>query len=267
MGRLLFAAGVVVITTGAVAAVLFWLDLVSLASKDRATSQLDALKIGLSVGVGSGGVFALYLAARRQRTTELDLTHRASVQAAVDTDATERRITELYTKAADQLGSDKAVVQLAGLYAMERLAQGNSTHRQIVVDVLCGYLHMPFTMEDARSGTKARATMCRNSRSGASPNASCTGTSGRPRARPKSQTRVTGVNSTSTWLAPLWSGLRSATQRWGSPTSDAPGSSERRSSRAPDLAVQFSITASSTVRRGLSRPRSGRRPGLPTRGL
>jgi len=37
-------------------------------------------------------------------------------------DAAERRITELYTKAADQLGSDEAPVPLAGLDAKERLA-------------------------------------------------------------------------------------------------------------------------------------------------
>jgi len=37
-------------------------------------------------------------------------------------DATERRITELYTKAADQLGSEKAPVRLAGLQALQRLA-------------------------------------------------------------------------------------------------------------------------------------------------
>jgi hypothetical protein len=61
-------------------------------------------------------------------------------------DAAERRITELYTKAADQLGSAKAPVRLAGLYALERLAQGNPTHRQTIVDVICAYLWMPFTL-------------------------------------------------------------------------------------------------------------------------
>jgi hypothetical protein len=50
--------------------------------------------------VGTGGLVALELAARRQRSTELTLVH-------TEHDATERRITELYTKAADQLGSDQ----------------------------------------------------------------------------------------------------------------------------------------------------------------
>jgi hypothetical protein len=40
------------------------------------TARLDALKIGLSIGVGSGGVIALYLAWRRQHSTEADLDNR-----------------------------------------------------------------------------------------------------------------------------------------------------------------------------------------------
>lgn len=39
-----------------------------------------------------------------------------------DRDATERRITELYTKAAELLGSGQVSVRMAGLYALERLA-------------------------------------------------------------------------------------------------------------------------------------------------
>src|SRR5262249_51354137 len=52
-------------------------------------------------------------------------------------------VTELYTKAVDQLGHEKAAVRLGGLYALERLAQGNPDHRQTIVNVLCAYLRMP----------------------------------------------------------------------------------------------------------------------------
>jgi hypothetical protein len=61
-----------------------------------------------------------------------------------DFDATERRVTELYTKAVDQLGSDKAPVRFGGLYALERLAQEHPAHRQTIVNVICAYLRMPF---------------------------------------------------------------------------------------------------------------------------
>jgi hypothetical protein len=42
--------------------------------------------------------------------------------------------------AVDQFGSDKAVVRHGGLYALERVAQNNSTQRQTVVDAICAYL-------------------------------------------------------------------------------------------------------------------------------
>lgn len=67
-------------------------------------------------------------------------------KAVVDTahDATERRITELYVKAVEQLGSDKAAVRHSGLYALERVAQDNPEHRQTVDNVLCAYLRVPY---------------------------------------------------------------------------------------------------------------------------
>jgi hypothetical protein len=60
-------------------------------------------------------------------------------------DATERHITELYTTAVEQLGSDQASIRSSGLYALERLAQDNPAHRQATVNVMCAYLRMPFS--------------------------------------------------------------------------------------------------------------------------
>ncbi len=115
--------------------------LLSIAAADpnaNASVQIDAIRTGLSAAVATGGAFALLLAFRRQRSTEVSAVHTI-------TDATERRVTELYTKAADQLGSDKAPVRLAGLYALERLAQDNPSQRQTIVNVICTYLQMPYT--------------------------------------------------------------------------------------------------------------------------
>lgn len=97
----------------------------------RPEVKVDLIKTALSVGAGTGGVVALVLAGRRGWSTEHD--------------ATERRITELYTKAVEQLGSDKAPVRLGGLYALERLAQANPGNRQTIVEVICAYLRMPYT--------------------------------------------------------------------------------------------------------------------------
>jgi uncharacterized protein YjbI with pentapeptide repeats len=54
------------------------------------------------------------------------------------------QVTDQYTKAVGQLGSDNAPVRLGALYALERFAQDNPEHRQTTVNVICAYLRMPF---------------------------------------------------------------------------------------------------------------------------
>ncbi|WP_143049969.1 pentapeptide repeat-containing protein [Asanoa ishikariensis] len=137
----------------------------------RATLRVDAIRTGLTVVAGTGGGLALLLAARRQWLSERaqrhqefvttrDHSHRERIQAhteqvatttqqhqeeqtrIADYDATQRRVTDLFTKAVDLLGSDKAAVRLGGLYALERLAQDNAGQRQTVVAVVCAYLRM-----------------------------------------------------------------------------------------------------------------------------
>ena len=118
---------------------------------DRANARLDAVRTGLAAGAGAGAAVGLMLAFRRQHHQEIatDLT---------DRDATERRITELYTKAVEQLGNDKAPVRLGGLYALERLAQDNPAHRQTIVNVICAYLRMPFSPTAPASKPEPEAT-------------------------------------------------------------------------------------------------------------
>jgi uncharacterized protein YjbI with pentapeptide repeats len=152
-GRLQISRPRVVLSWWVVAGALFvvvvvswvatgWLLHEAAFAKDVAATRVDAIKTGLSIGAGTGGVFALLLAVRRQWHQELS---------AADTalDATERRVTELYTKAVEQLGSEKAPVRLGGLYALERLAQANPTQRQTVVNVFCAYLRMPYQPPEA----------------------------------------------------------------------------------------------------------------------
>ena len=56
-----------------------------------------------------------------------------------------RTLNERFATAAGQLGSDKpAAVRLAGVYAMAGLANDWEENRQTCVDVLCGYLRMPY---------------------------------------------------------------------------------------------------------------------------
>lgn len=153
---------VVSVVSATVGIVLWWPATRGLNGAELVSARLDAVKVALGIAVGSGGLFALYLAWRRQRSTEADLDNREralahQVQVAADTkahqervatsteaDAEAKRITELYTKAVEQLGSDKAPVRLGGLYALLRLANEASGQRQIVIDVFCAYLRMPY---------------------------------------------------------------------------------------------------------------------------
>ena len=120
----------------------------------RTQLRVDIIRNSLGILAGLGGLAALVLAVRRQYQKERidvenqnnqDRSHGHQILLAEDArhDATERRITELQIKAADQLGNDKAPVRLAGLYALERLAHDNLQHRQLVVDIVCAYLRMP----------------------------------------------------------------------------------------------------------------------------
>ncbi|MEU6744487.1 pentapeptide repeat-containing protein [Streptosporangium sandarakinum] len=125
-----------------------WLLLKAGGSVAEATARQGAIQTALAAGAGVGAAVTLMPAFRRQRHQEhaAHVTAYLAQQVADNTkhDATERRVTDLYTKAVEQLGSDKAAVRLGGLYALERLAQGNPDHRQTIVNVICAYLRMPY---------------------------------------------------------------------------------------------------------------------------
>jgi hypothetical protein len=123
---------------------------------ERAKLRVETIRTGLSVGAGIGAGLALLLAGRRQWLAERAHLLAERAQEATEHDAAERRVTELYVKAADQLGSDKAAVRLAGLYALERLAQNTPGQRQTIVNVICAYLRMPFTPPGDRQPPPAR---------------------------------------------------------------------------------------------------------------
>ena len=59
---------------------------------------------------------------------------------------------ERFATAADKLGHEYAATRLAGLYALAGLADDWEGHRQTCIDVLCGYLRMPYEPDPAASG-------------------------------------------------------------------------------------------------------------------
>jgi hypothetical protein len=120
----------------------------------------DLIKVALAVSGGVGGAVALVVAYRRQRVTEAAHDLAKATATATEYDAAERRITDLYIKAIEQLGSVKAPVRLGGLYGLERLAQGNPAHRQTVIDVICAYLRMPYTPPESDNAQSVRIMVC-----------------------------------------------------------------------------------------------------------
>jgi hypothetical protein len=126
---------------------------------ERAKLQIEALKYGLGFSAAAGAVAALLLAVRRQLLAERSHDLALQAQAHTETDAAERRVTDLYTKAVEQLGSADAAVRLGGLYALERVAQNNPAQRQTIVNVFCAYLRMPYTSPaDATPATAGPVT-------------------------------------------------------------------------------------------------------------
>src|SRR5664280_1008352 len=59
-----------------------------------------------------------------------------------------------YTKAVEQLGSDKIEVRLGGIYALERLMRDSSTDQPTIVEVLAAYIRQhapPASLDEAKT--------------------------------------------------------------------------------------------------------------------
>jgi hypothetical protein len=65
-----------------------------------------------------------------------------------------RTLNERFATAAEQLGSDKPAVRLAGVYAMAGLADDWRENRQTCVDVLCAYLRMPYEPDPGQDASE-----------------------------------------------------------------------------------------------------------------
>ena len=93
----------------------FWISTTPATGEQKTTAHLEVFNTTASVAVMLGGIGALYLAARRQRTqegehdhavriAEITRRHAERVASATEDDAARRRVTELYSNAAELLG-------------------------------------------------------------------------------------------------------------------------------------------------------------------
>ncbi len=132
--RLSTAVGLAVLTGVAIAAVTEWVLFIALHPKAGGTS-VDVTKLALTVVGGVGGVVALVVAYRRQRDVE------------------QGRFVERFGAAAAQLGATDVAVRMAGVYAMAGVAdESDGLRRQQCIDVLCGYLRLPYDADHGSSG-------------------------------------------------------------------------------------------------------------------
>jgi hypothetical protein len=98
------------------------------------------IKLAFAAIAGIGGTVALVVAYRRQRVAEASST----LEHAKEERERIRILNERFGAAASQIGSDQPAVRLAGVYAMAALADDWPQQRQTCVNVLCGYLRMPY---------------------------------------------------------------------------------------------------------------------------
>lgn len=100
----------------------------------------------------------------RQESTDKQLEHAAAEARSLEARELDRRINEQYVRAVDQLRDEAAVARIAGMHALDRLAQDQAELRSIVVDVWCAYLRIPTTSGsgvDLRGEQEVRATCAR----------------------------------------------------------------------------------------------------------
>src|SRR5664280_1758209 len=70
----------------------------------------------------------------------------------------EGHLTDRYTKAVEQLGSDKIEMRLGGIYALERLMRDSSTDQPTIMEVLTAHIrqHAPRTSDEAKTTDSQR---------------------------------------------------------------------------------------------------------------
>ncbi|MEV0647488.1 pentapeptide repeat-containing protein [Phytomonospora sp. NPDC050363] len=171
---------------------LSMIDLLWTAAGADRTRQMDAAQKTFTIVVGLGGAVTLAVLIHRQVVTAAEhkrqledqakrfevaehnrldaerrfehaervaaenLAHARAVAAATQADAIQKRAQELFVKAVDQLGHDKAAVRVGALHALDDLGQEHPKRRRAVMDVWCAYLRMPPPPDDVKETSKRK---------------------------------------------------------------------------------------------------------------
>ncbi|MGW0249382.1 pentapeptide repeat-containing protein [Nocardia goodfellowii] len=138
---LFFAVSTVVLLGLVIGGLTWWLLRLGLGVEAERPNQVQLTAIALAVLAGIGGAVAVTVAYRRQRDLERG------------------RFAELIGGAVRQLGDEDPAVRIAGVYAVAVIADECATprRRQQCVDVLCGYLRLPYEPGDGSNHLVSRA--------------------------------------------------------------------------------------------------------------
>lgn len=122
----------------------FWKILNRLKLADRFAIKNDFIKTTAQILGGAFFLITIYFTYQNLAVSQKNL---ATTQ--------ERNITDLFTKAIEQLGSDKLEVRLGGIYALERIARDSEKDHWPIMEVLTAYVREnapwpPETLEEAK---------------------------------------------------------------------------------------------------------------------
>lgn len=122
-----------------------------LSAKDRADALNSIRGEVLTALTGLLAAIAIYYTARNATTARRALAQ--SEQAARRTAelAEQGQVTDRYTKAIEQLGSDKLDIRLGGIYALERIAHDSARDHPAVVAVLAAFIREHSHDDDANA--------------------------------------------------------------------------------------------------------------------
>ncbi|MDX3101626.1 pentapeptide repeat-containing protein [Nonomuraea angiospora] len=114
---------------------------------------LDLVKISFGVVAGVGAVVAVIVAYRRQKIDEA-AAHRAE---AAEARETTKLFNDRFSTASEKLGHEAPAVRLAAVHALAAIADDAPTRdlRQMVIDVLCAYLRMPYSPNPGQNGPQS----------------------------------------------------------------------------------------------------------------
>jgi Pentapeptide repeats (8 copies) len=105
---------------------------------------MNATVTAAAIGVGGSVIVALaaFWASVRNTKKTTDLTHRALELTEQGVKLTEQgQMTERYTRAIEQIGSDKSLpVRIGGIYALERVARDSARDHPTVMEVLAFFI-------------------------------------------------------------------------------------------------------------------------------